>query len=133
MTRIRLARGASLIGYFGLLALVSVWTVSQAPADRIPLAPVLILAVVPLLVMLRGILHGRARAHFWTSIVALLYMGHGVVELLGETGSRLLPTLEIVLSLTLYFGAVFYARFRARELRLRAAEGKHPAQAGGSS
>ena len=133
MRRTTLARAASLVGYFGLLALVSVWTVTRAPADRMAVAPVLLLAVVPLLVLLRGILHGRPRAHFWASVVALLYMAHGVVELLSDTASQELSTLEVVLSLTLYFGAVFFARFRARELREQAAAREDGPQAEGSA
>lgn len=112
-----MARGMSLVGYFGLLAVVSFWVLTRAPADRIPIVPVFLLAVVPLLALLRGVLHGRPRAHFWASVVALLYMAHGVVELLSADASHMLAALEVVLSLTLYFGAVFYARFRARALR----------------
>lgn len=133
MIRTRLARAASLVGYFGLLALVSAWAAIGAPADRMAVAPVLMLAVVPLLVWLRGILHGRPRAHFWVSVVALLYMAHGVVELLSDTASRDLSILEVVLSLTLYFGAVFFARFRGRELRDQVAARERSPQADGSA
>ena len=51
--------GVALTGYFGLFGVLLLWYAWLEPSSRLPTALVLILLVGPLLMPLRGLLHGR--------------------------------------------------------------------------
>lgn len=112
-----MARVAALIGYFGLFLLVVAWNAWLSPPTHLPIALVLLVLGTPLLFPLRGLLHGRPYTHAWTSYLALAYFTHGVVQAYAVPTERVLGLLEIFFSLLLFTGAIFYARFRTRELR----------------
>jgi uncharacterized membrane protein len=107
----------TLAAYFGLFLLLIAWTVWLEPPRRLPVALVLIVLVGPLLLPLRGLLHGRPYTHAWTSFMALFYFVAGVFNAAGAMIRPWLAWLEIALSVTLFFGAVFYARAKARKLK----------------
>ena len=109
----RLARALALTGYFGLLGLMTAWLAWIAPSARFPVSLVLVIAVFPLLLPLRGLLHGRPRAHAWAAFLSLPYFVHGVGEAYAGTGERWLALLEVALSLGLFFGASLYVRWSA--------------------
>ena len=110
MQPVQLARIASLIGYFGLFGLTLLWVTVLAPPVRMPTSIMLIIFVGPLLFPLRGILHGKTYTHSWTSFLVLLYFTHGVVESWANPAQRWLAITEILLSLLLFTGCIFYAR-----------------------
>ena len=76
---------------------------------------VLIVLVGPLLLPLRGLLHGRPYTHAWTSFMALFYFVAGVFNAAGVMNRPWLAWLEIVFSVLLFFGAVFYTRAKMRD------------------
>lgn len=109
-------RRLTLGAYFGLFALEVVWHGWLAPPTQISVVLVLAIAAGPLLFPLYGLIYGSPYTYAWTSFLALPYFVHGV----GQTyagPSRVLGTVELILSLALYVGAVFYARLRGRELK----------------
>ena len=108
--RIRLAYGAAIIGYFGLFALLMLWNTVLAPSTRLPVALVLIFAVLPLLIPMRGMLHGRSKSCAWAAYLSLAYLVHGIVEFAATPDERLYAGLEIAASVVLFFGAAFYVR-----------------------
>jgi len=113
----RVARLLALSGYFGLFLLLTAWYAWLAPSARFPVALTLLVMVSPLLFPLRGLLLGRPYTHAWTSLLALLYFAHGVGEAYANPREGLYAGLEILFSLTLFWGAVLFARWRGRELR----------------
>lgn len=113
-------RVLALTGYFALFALLMTWNAWLAPSRYFPVAMVLLVMGTPLLFPLRGLLHGKPYTHAWTSYLALAYFTHGVGTAWAVPAERLYGWLEIVFSLMLFVGAIFYARFRGRELRLAA-------------
>ena len=113
----RLARIASLAGYFGLFFLLIAWTTWLSPPQRLPVALVLLVLVGPLLFPLRGLLHGRPYTHAWTSFMALFYFAIGVFNVAGDMEKPWLAWLQIGFSVLLFCGTVLYARFRAREIK----------------
>jgi len=117
MTLTQLARYASLIGYFGLLILLTLWFTVLAPSSHLPIVVMLMVFVGPLLFPLRGLLHGKPYTHAWTSMLTLLYFTHGVIEAWSNSAERGYALLEVFFSVLLFVGAVGYARFRARELK----------------
>lgn len=120
MSRSRIAYAAALSGWFGLFFLLLVWFGWLAPARLLPTSLVLLFGVGPLLLPLRGLLHGRPYTFAWTSFLSLAYFTHGVVVAWPRTPERWLGLLEVLFSLLLFTGAVWFARYRARELRAAA-------------
>lgn len=117
MNRTQVARVAALSGYFGLLSLLMLWNTWLAPSRYFPVALVLLVMVGPLLLPLRGLLHGRPYTHAWTSYLALAYFMHGIGQAYAVPSERTPALLEVLFSLALFLGAIFYARFRGRELK----------------
>lgn len=72
----------------------------------------LVLKVIPLLLPLFGILHGRRYTYQWASMLILLYFIEGVVRAWSEQGlSAQLALVEVVLSLVFFLSTIFYARY----------------------
>ncbi len=110
MTALRIARAATLGGYFTLLVLLVLWVAWLSPPEQFPRALALLLFAGPLLFPLRGLLHGRPYTHAWSSFLALAYVAHGATETFGRTGDRMLPALELLAALIFFVGAVLYVR-----------------------
>lgn len=117
MPRSRVAYWVALTGYFGLLILLWSWHVWLAPPRHWPTALVLAILLLPLAAPLRGLVHGRPYTFAWTTFLALFYFLHGISEAVGNPAARIYAVIEILLSLTLFTGAMLYARWRSRELR----------------
>ena len=117
MTTCRFWRVTALFGYFGLLLGLILWFTVLAPPARASISVALLGFVGPLLFPLRGILHGRAYTHAWTSMLSLLYFTHGVVEAWSNAPERIWALGEVTLSVILFVGAAFYARCRGREIK----------------
>ena len=107
----------TLAGYFGLLVLLLNWVTWLAPPQRFPVALALIVLAVPLLLPLRGLLHGRPYTHAWSSFLALPYFAFGIDAVAAGDAPGWLGGGAIVTSLALFAGCVGYARTRGRELR----------------
>ena len=105
---IREAYWLALSGYFALLILITSWITVLAPPQRFPIALLLIVAVVPLLLPLRGLLHGRPRTANWAAYLSMPYLIHGIMETAAGTETRWLGGLEILASLWLVIGCGLY-------------------------
>ncbi len=105
---------AALAGYFGLFALLMLWNTILAPSSRFPVAMVLLFAVTPLLLPLKGLLNTNLKSCAWAAYISLIYFVHGTMEAYSNADERLLAELEVFFSLLLFFGATFYVRFSGR-------------------
>ena len=114
--------GLALAGHLGLLAWLVVWFSLLAPPAHTPVAIALLFPGL-LLLPLRGLLHGRAYTHAWTSLLSLLYFTHGVVVAWSVTDERVWAGIEVALSLALFSGTVLYVRCRGRLARKKKNEG----------
>jgi uncharacterized membrane protein len=47
--------------------------------------------------------------------ISLIYFLHGSVEAYANTNGRFYPSLEIILSLMLFFGTTLYVRFAGKQ------------------
>ena len=104
----------ALTGFFGLFALLMLWNTVLAPSTRFPVALVLLIVVTPLLLPMRGLLDRKPRSCAWAAYVSLIYFLHGTAEAYVSADERLYASLEILLSLMLFFGTVFYIRFEGK-------------------
>jgi uncharacterized membrane protein len=114
--KLRIARAVVLTAYFFLLLLVLAWHAWLFPAPHVPVSLMLLITAVPLLVPLRGVLHGRARSHLWAAFLSLVYFVHGVGEAMANPAERWLGLAEVASSLLLFFAATLYARWASEPL-----------------
>lgn len=70
------------------------------------------LKALPLLLPLRGILHGRRYTYQWACMLILLYFTEGVVRAWSDRPpSSILAIIEIALSTIFFFASIYYTRF----------------------
>ena len=108
------ARVLTLAGYFGLLLLILNWFTWYSPPLEVPRAFLLIVLLLPLILVLRGLLHARVRAHFWASFLALWYFIIGVDVIFNYASHQLLGWGMAVLSVCFYAGSVWYSWIHKR-------------------
>lgn len=108
----KLQLGAS-ISLISLILLALAWETVLAPLK--PGGSLLMLKTVPLLLPLFGILRGKRYTYQWSSMFILLYFTEGVVRAWSDSGlSAQLALAEILLSVTFFSCAIFYARLTRR-------------------
>jgi uncharacterized membrane protein len=73
----------------------------------------LLLGIGPLMLPLRGLLHGRAYTHAWSMYLALFYFVVGIWYAAAEA-DRLFGIFITLFSLVFFIGAMFYVRYRGR-------------------
>jgi len=118
--RARTGRILTLIGYFGLLALIINWFTWLSPPVQVPRSLVLAALAIPLLFPLRGILHSKRYTHQWVGFLSMLYFIIGVdvwynrIEL-----ESLLGALMVLFSVVLIVGSSMYARYTPTPPELR--------------
>ncbi|TAN66336.1 MAG: DUF2069 domain-containing protein [Methylobacter sp.] len=105
----------ALTGFFGLFALLMLWNTILAPSAHFPVALVLLVAVTPLLLPMRGLLDRNPRSCAWAAYISLIYFIHGSVETYVNADERLYSSLEVILSLMLFFGSAFYVRLTGKQ------------------
>ena len=106
----------TLSGYFALLLLLIVWHGFVFPASNNPWL-ILGLMIAPLLFPLRGLLKENPYTYAWTSFVILLYFMHGTVETWANANERIFAIIEVILSVQIYTGAIYFARLQGRALK----------------
>lgn len=103
---LRIGAGSSLIA---LILISLAWEGWLAPLK--PEGSLLILKAVPLLFPLFGILRGKRYTYQWACMFILIYFTEGAVRAWSDTGvSAKLAMIEVMLSVTFFVCAIFYAR-----------------------
>lgn len=101
-----LTASASLIA---LILLCLLWELTLSPVQ--PGGSWLVLKCLPLLLPLRGILHGRRYTFQWSSLLIVFYFAEGATRAIVETGmGRALASAEAALALAFFFAGVAYLR-----------------------
>ncbi len=105
----------ALAGFLGLFALLMLWNTVLVPSTRFPVALMLLITVTPLLLPLRGFLNRNRRSCNWMAYVSMIYFLHGSIETYASTTNRLYPSLELILSVMLFFGSTLYVHFSGKQ------------------
>lgn len=108
----RFWHGLTLLGYFGLFAVLCLWLLAQPGPLRLLLSLVLL---GPLLPPLRGLIYGRSRTHLGVSLLAMVYFCVGIALLAGDLSNgdpAWMSGLIVLSSLLLFGGALSYVRSR---------------------
>lgn len=109
------------ISLIALLMLCLAWELWLAPLR--PGGSMLALKALPLLLPLRGILHGRRYTHQWLSLLVLLYLAEGTVRAVSDIGtSQILAMAETLLATLLFAGCLGHARATAPSRVLKAGD-----------
>ena len=105
------AWAAACASLVALIFLCVAWELFLAPVK--PGGSWLVLKVVPLMLPLFGVLHGRRYTFQWTTLMIWLYFTEGVVRAWSDPGpSARLGVAEIVLSLAYFVSAVAFVRLQ---------------------
>jgi len=107
------AWAAACASLVALIFLCVAWELFLAPVK--PGGSWLVLKVVPLMLPLFGVLHGRRYTFQWTTLLIWLYFAEGVVRAWSDRGlSAQLGVAEIVLSLAYFVSAVAFVRVQRK-------------------
>lgn len=107
----------SLISFFGLMITLICWITLGEHSSNYPVAAWLIIALVPLLFPLRGLLHGKPYTHAWTGFLMLLYFSHGIGEVYSAQAFDLYASLEVLFSSVTFIASIVFIRLNANELK----------------
>ena len=111
-----LAKTTTLTAYFGLLILLTAKFTLLRGDSEFPAALSLLILVGPLLLPLRGTLHGRSESVTWLCLLPMVYFSIGVFNAAGSSFQNWIPRLEIGFSVLLFLGSLVYVRGRNRQL-----------------
>jgi len=108
----------TLIGYFGLLILLSSWIIVFDPPKNATTSLALLFILAPLLLALRGLLSGKRYTYAWSSMLILFYFMHGVVEAWanGNATVQILALIEVSFSVIFFIGSILYVKYKSKEL-----------------
>ena len=109
-------RQLSLLSFFGLMITLACWITLAEHSDNFPTASFLALALLPLLLPLRGLLHGKPYTYAWNSFMLLFYFSHAVGELYSSQHFDFYPTLAVLFSTLCFISSILFIRFNAKML-----------------
>ena len=108
-----LAQGLASASLIALILLGLVWELWLAPLR--PDGSWLVLKVLPLLLPLFGILHGRLYTYRWSTLLIQLYFAEGLMRAATESGlTARLAILEVILAVVFFTAAALYIRARRK-------------------
>ena len=115
------AQLVALASWIGLILLTLAWEGWLAPAPRTAPGLWLMLKAIPLAILLRGLLHGRARAFGWAGLLAMLYLLEGLTIVGAQRHADWhwhMPApyaaLEVVLAVAFLIAATRFVRAQGR-------------------
>ncbi len=110
-SRVKVTRALALIGYFGIMAFLMLWIIKISP-PQIPKSIALAISLLPLLLPLRGMLHGRVYTHSWAGFLALPYFAFGVDAAIHRTEKPWLGIVLVILSTVWFLASAYYAKYK---------------------
>lgn len=110
-SRVKLTRALALTGYFGIMAFLMLWIIKISP-PQIPKSIALAISLLPLLLPLRGMLHGRVYTHSWAGFLALPYFAFGVDAAIHRTEKPWLGIVLVILSTVWFLACAYYAKYK---------------------
>ncbi|MBI5898944.1 MAG: DUF2069 domain-containing protein [Rhodocyclales bacterium] len=104
-----------------MILLCLAWEMWLAPLR--PGGSMLALKVLPLLLPLRGILHGRRYTYQWTSLLVLIYLAEGLVRSITDQGiGQWLAMTEALSATVLFVACLGHARATAPSRAIKAGD-----------
>jgi len=119
--RLSATRWLCLVLLSALLLLLVLWNGLFADLNGARWPLVLAIELIPLVIVLPGVLRGKARAHAWLCFVLNLYFIKGVLATL-QPARQVFGWIELSLSVLLFITALLYVRWRFQYERRLAGE-----------
>ena len=107
----------TLFSFLGLMISLICWITLAEHSDNFPTAALLVLALLPLLFPLRGMLHGKPYTYAWNSFLMLFYFSHGIGEVYSAEGFSLYPSLEVLFSSLTFIASITFISLNAKTRR----------------
>jgi uncharacterized membrane protein len=109
MNTLKIWQGMAIIGLIGLILLIILWNGWLTPVQTIPRSIEMLIMLAPLLLFLRGTLHGRYNTHVIITFPAMFYLLIGFWYVFTPQ-EEIYGYLMMLFSLLLYTGGFMYAR-----------------------
>ncbi|HIO92024.1 MAG TPA: DUF2069 domain-containing protein [Leucothrix mucor] len=109
INNLMLWRVVTLVGLFGLIALIVIWNGWLTPAQYINRGIEIAIFTIPLLFFVRGIIHADREKHMAIALLSFVYFCLGIWFVFSPD-ERIYGYLMTGLSLCLYLGGFFYVR-----------------------
>lgn len=108
-TSLNRLRWTAVLSLLGLIVLSLLWERWLAPIR--PGGSWLMLKAVPLLLPLRGLMHGKRYTYQWSSLLILAYLTEGLVRASSDTGtSQILAMIEMTLAGIYFICVLLFCR-----------------------
>lgn len=109
--KLKLSRQISLVSYAATFLLTFNWITWYSPPQDVPRALILLILVVPLVLPVRGFLHGRAMSYIGVAMVAMWLFAAGLDIAFYEQNWSTLGWALVVCSVVLFVSCYFYLRY----------------------
>lgn len=113
-SKLQLARRVSLLSYAATLLLSFNWISWYSPPQEVPRALILLLLVVPLVLPVRGFLHGRAKSYIGVAMVAMWLFAAGLDIAFYIQPWKVFGWGLVACSVALFVSSYFYLRYLPR-------------------
>lgn len=110
----QLFKQLALFSFFALMISLICWITLGSHSNNYPTSAWLLIALIPLLFPLRGLLHGKPYTHAWTSFLMLLYFSHGIGEAYSAQSFDIYPYLEILFSFITFSASITFIKLNAK-------------------
>ena len=121
LPRVKISRVVSLVSFLALIALLLVWNLFFADLHGARPWVIISIELIALLIIAPGMLLGSPRTHAWAAFIVNLYFIKGVLASI-DPSRTWLGILEISLSVSLFFSALYYTRWSFQLIRVRNAQ-----------
>lgn len=121
LPRVKISRVVSLVSFLALIALLLVWNLFFADLHGARPWVIISIELIALLIIAPGMLLGSPRTHAWAAFIVNLYFIKGVLASI-DPSRTWLGILEISLSVSLFFSALYYTRWSYQLIRVRNAQ-----------
>lgn len=107
----------AILSFFGLMVSLICWITLAEHSSNYPTFAWLLIALVPLLFPLWGILHGKPYTHAWNGFLMLFYFAHGIGEIYSAQGFDLYASLEVLFSCMTFISSIIFIRLNAKSVK----------------
>jgi len=121
LPRVKISRVLSLVSFLALIVLLLVWNLFFADLHGARPWVIISIELIALLIIAPGMLLGSPRTHAWAAFIVNLYFIKGVLASI-DPSRTWLGILEISLSVSLFFSALYYTRWSYQLIRVRNAQ-----------
>ncbi|MGB0865522.1 MAG: DUF2069 domain-containing protein [Granulosicoccaceae bacterium] len=118
-SKLKLARQVSLVSYAATLLLTFNWISWYSPPQQVPRSLILLILVVPLVLPVRGFIHGRAKSYIGVAMVAMWLFAAGLDIAFYIQTWKTLGWALVVCSVLLFVSSYFYLRYLPRPPKLK--------------